>query len=58
MAEQINEQELDRVWEKHREEANAAVKQVRTEPDAAPGDVWKNVFHGDADQRLARGGGV
>jgi 2-oxoisovalerate dehydrogenase E1 component alpha subunit len=50
--------ELDRVWEKYREEANAAVKQVRTEPDAEPGDVWKNVFHGDADQRLARGGGV
>jgi 2-oxoisovalerate dehydrogenase E1 component alpha subunit len=49
--------ELDKVWEKWREEANAAVKQVRAEPDPEPGDIWKNVFFGDADQRAARGGG-
>jgi 2-oxoisovalerate dehydrogenase E1 component alpha subunit len=48
---------LDKVWERHREEANAAVKQVRSEPDPAPADIWNNVFHGDADQRVARGGG-
>jgi 2-oxoisovalerate dehydrogenase E1 component alpha subunit len=49
--------ELDKVWERHREEANAAVKQVRSEPDPEPADIWKNVFHGDPDQELARSGG-
>lgn len=49
--------DLDKVWERWREEANAAVKQVRTEPDPAPADIWKNVFYGDAGERAARGGG-
>jgi 2-oxoisovalerate dehydrogenase E1 component alpha subunit len=49
--------ELSQVWEKYRDEANAAVKQVRSEPDPEPGDIWKNVFFGDDDQRQARGGG-
>jgi 2-oxoisovalerate dehydrogenase E1 component alpha subunit len=49
--------ELSQVWERYREESNAAVKQVRAEPDPQPADIWKNVFHGDPDGRLARGGG-
>jgi 2-oxoisovalerate dehydrogenase E1 component alpha subunit len=49
--------EIGQVWERYREEANAAVKQVRTEPDPKPADIWKNVYFGDADGRQARGGG-
>jgi 2-oxoisovalerate dehydrogenase E1 component alpha subunit len=50
-------EKLDKVWERHREEANAVVKQVRAEPSPEPSDIWNNVYGGDADQRLARSGG-
>jgi 2-oxoisovalerate dehydrogenase E1 component alpha subunit len=49
--------ELDKVWDRWREEANATVKQVRGEPDPEPADIWNNVFHGDEGNRLARSGG-
>jgi len=49
--------DLDKVWDRWRDEANAAVKQIRTEPDPDPADIWKNVYQGDDDQRLARRSG-
>ncbi len=49
--------QLDEVWERYREECNAAVKQVRQEPNPLPGDIWKNVFDGPDAEELARSGG-
>ncbi len=48
---------LDEVWKSHRDEANAAVKQVRSEPNPEPDDIWKNVFHGEDGETIARCGG-
>ncbi len=50
--------QLDAIWEKHKDDVNAAVKQVRQEPNPEPDDIWKNVFHGTDGLDVAQGGGV
>jgi 2-oxoisovalerate dehydrogenase E1 component alpha subunit len=56
-AELATKDDLHAVWERHRDEANAAVKVVRGEPDPGPGDIWNNVYRGDLDSGIAKSGG-
>jgi len=51
------EAEIKATWERWRDEANACVKQLRTEPFPEASDIWKWTFHNDADNTLAKAGG-